>query len=350
MLGGVLVIPRAVVDQHIKMAGSAQLKVLLWFSAQGCGEFDPELCSSLIGLSPADCSDALSFWIETGVLIQNGGAADPVPVPPREQPVLPAATPPTQPAAPASQPVLPSAQTAKKFPLTQRQQPVKPQLPEVLERRKACPEFADLLQTAETRLGKPVTPGDMETLLYLYDSIGMPAAVILMIIVYALSMKKNSMRYIEKIALDWAERGINTVAAAELHLCALERQRACWVHLSSLLELKKEHPSAAQMESARIWIDDWQLPDELIREAYTQGKAKTGQFQHNYMMRILDTWRAEGVKTAEDARAFSEPRKKPKGKPLLADSENSSLDTDEYEQMVQNYRPVYKKKIRNAEC
>lgn len=61
----------------------------------------------------------------------------------------------------------------------------------------------------------------METLLYLYDTAGLPAEVILMVIEYAVGAGKYHMRYIEKVALDWADRGIDTIDKAEQHLCPL---------------------------------------------------------------------------------------------------------------------------------
>lgn len=48
-LGEVFVLPAAVVDRHIRLAGSAQLKVLLWLSRAGGGVFDPESCGKAIG-------------------------------------------------------------------------------------------------------------------------------------------------------------------------------------------------------------------------------------------------------------------------------------------------------------
>ena len=73
-LSSVFAVPAEVADRHIRMAGSAQLKVLLWFLRHGGGDFDPSACGAAIGLSAADCSDAMGFWSEAGLLIQDGNA------------------------------------------------------------------------------------------------------------------------------------------------------------------------------------------------------------------------------------------------------------------------------------
>ena len=76
-LGSVFALPAAVVDQHIRMAGSAQLKVLLWFCRHGGGCFDAADCSAAIGLSPADCADAMQYWVEAKVLLPCDGQSEP---------------------------------------------------------------------------------------------------------------------------------------------------------------------------------------------------------------------------------------------------------------------------------
>ena len=330
-LNSILALPSAVVDSHIRLAGSAQLKVLLWLARRGDGAFDAAACGQAIGLSAADCSDALQYWLESGVLERSGeeprkaspavSAASPAPTPPSPVPTSP------KPAAPVARP-----------------QAVKPQMREVIARQKESPEFDYLLQTASARLGRPISHGDMETLLYLYETAGLPAEVILMIIVYAVQMDKGNMRYIERMALDWADRGINTIAAAEEHLCRQERRRNAWERLAALLGLS-QRPTSAQLDAAEQWLCEWQMDEGLIRMAFDQCMERTGKFQSNYMARILEHWRLDGVKTPEQAEAARAPRppQKAAGRPLPSEQGGTSLDLDEYGEMIQHYRPIYRK-------
>lgn len=50
-LDEVFALPAQVVDRHIRLAGSAQLKVLLWLARAGRGTFDADACAAAIGLS-----------------------------------------------------------------------------------------------------------------------------------------------------------------------------------------------------------------------------------------------------------------------------------------------------------
>ena len=76
-------LPAAVVDRHIRLAGPTQLKVLLWLARRGQGTFDAAACAAAIGYSPADCADAMQYWLGTGMLTEGGEQAAP---PPPEKP------------------------------------------------------------------------------------------------------------------------------------------------------------------------------------------------------------------------------------------------------------------------
>ena len=55
----VFVLPKSVVEKHIKLAGASQLKVLLWLFCRGGSCEDPSEISKDTGLSSADIADAM---------------------------------------------------------------------------------------------------------------------------------------------------------------------------------------------------------------------------------------------------------------------------------------------------
>lgn len=320
LMGDVFVLPSDIVDKHLRLAGSAQLKILLWCARHGHGEFDAQACSAALGLSPADCADALQYWLQTGVLLADGEAAPPelpvqtdVPVPPR-----PAAI------------VMPTA--------TARPVAVKPQLQEVLDRREQSGDFAALLDTVSARLGRPLSHGDMATLLYLFDTAGLPAEVIVMVAVYAVTLgkSKSNMRYIEKVALDWADKGIVTIDAAEKELCRLERRRQATEQVQLAFGLTQS-PTMAQSDTAYKWMWEWDMPMELIRLAGEQGIEKCkGKFNFNYVDKILEHWHADGLTTTAQVNQAAAPAKTSRSRKA------TSFDVDAYDEMALRYTPVYK--------
>ena len=322
-LDEVFALPAQVVDRHIRLAGSAQLKVLLWLARAGRGTFDADACAAAIGLSAADCTDALQYWVETGVLSRGGEKA------------YPAAKAPQKAAQPKAAASVPAAAAVPAAVPAARPRAVKPQMTEVIARQKRSPEFAYLLDTTSARLGRPISHGDMETLLYLYDTAGLPAEVILMVVAYAVTSGKTNMRYVEKVALDWVDKGITTMEAAEERLCHLERSRRAWERVHTLLDLSIQNPTAAQLNTAEKWIFEWNMPDELIAQAFAQCREKTGGFQCNYMNKILEHWHTDGVDTLEKAQTAGRGKKAAKGE--------SSLDLEAYERQVESFVPVFRK-------
>ncbi len=314
------------VEKHIRLAGALQLKVLLWLACRGEGVFDAEACAAAVGKAAADCADAFDYWMEAGMLLPASGgeallAAQPVQATVAPQPA-PTPAPPPQ-AVPIPRP-----------------RPVKPDFTEVLARQQDSTEFAYLLDTASARFGRPISHADMQTLLYLYDTAGIPAEVVLMVIAYAVSKGKINMRYVEKVALEWADQGIDTIGAAEKYLCRLERRDAAGARIKTLLGLERSL-TAAQMETAEKWLYEWQTSPELIQLAAKLCRTKTGKFNCSYVDKVLESWRLDGIDTPEKARALAE---KSRSKSAATPVENSSLDLDEYERWLIDYVPVYHKK------
>lgn len=310
----VFVLPKDIVDRHLRLAGSVQLKVLLWVSRNG-GEFDAEACAKAVGVSAPDCADALQYWVAAGVLLPENDEKVPAPTPQKEE---------------KPSEVLPPKTIA-------RPAAVKPQMTEVIKRQKTNKEFSYLLDAVSTRLGRPLANGDAETLLYLYETAGLPAAVIMMVVEYAAQENRFTMRYIEKVALDWADQGIMTMAAAEEHLCFLERCAAAAAKVQTLCSLTRPISSAFAARTAEKWVYQWQVEDALILEAYAVCVDKTGAFQAKYMDKVLDNWRMQEITTKDQLQAVQKGQKKSAAK---------TEENREYEDMVEQYIPVYKKKKR----
>ncbi len=309
----VFVLPKEIVDRHLRMAGSVQLKVLLWLSRNG-GEFDEEACAKAVGVSAPDCADALQYWVGAGVLLPENNDQPAAPTPVKEE--KPSELPPKPMARPAA---------------------VKPQMTEVLKKQKANQEFSYLLEAVSARLGRPLANGDAETLLYLFDTAGLPAAVIMMVVEYAAQAGRFTMRYIEKVALDWADQGIMTMSAAEEHLCYLERCAAAAAKVQAVCSLTRPISAAFATRTAEKWVYQWQVEDALLLEAYTICVQKTGAFQAKYMDKVLDNWRMQEVTTLDQLKDLQKGTKK---------STANSEENTEYEDMVEQYIPVYKKKKR----
>ena len=68
----VFAVPAAVVDEHMKLAGAAQLKVLLYLLRHTGQPVTLEQLSFAVGQKPSDTQDAVDYWVNCGVFSQSG--------------------------------------------------------------------------------------------------------------------------------------------------------------------------------------------------------------------------------------------------------------------------------------
>lgn len=301
------ILSKSVINQHIAMASPLQLKVLLWFAANSC---DVVAAANALRKTVDAVEEATLYWIEHGVLLSDGI----VPVQTETQPVA-------------------VSETVEPTPVA-RPMPTKPQMKDVIQKQQADGEFSQLLHDASARFGRPISHGDMETLLYLYDTAGMPASVILMAIGYAVSRGSGNMRYVEKVVLGWQDSGITTFAAAEENLRLLEEMDAAALKVQQMTG-KARALDYRQRGMAHTWIHIWNMPDEVIRLALEQA-AKTTKPQVPYANSILAGWYEAGVRDITAAAATFEKNTvaKRRGK-----QEKTSLDLPAYEKMLEDYVP-----------
>ena len=315
-------LPKAAAAQ-MKLANALQLRVLIWLACVGQGRFDAAACAVACGETPEMCEEALHHWVQRGVVSVEGVASPTVTV--TAPPAQAAAAPP-----PVTLPEMPTAAT-------------RPSRSQVLEVQASDERFAFLLQTAEAKLGKSLSPADMAVYLYLYRDIGLPPEVIVMIIGYAVKNDKAKLSYIEKTALNWADAGIKTMDAADKHLCYLERCETAFAQLNERLSLGVARPTLSQKQAACRWVYDWALPSDVIETAVRYTIDKIGKFQASYTDRVLERLHALDITTVDAARAELEPKKaapKHSGRMKTADDRPPSFDLEQYEAMTMRHRPL----------
>ncbi|BCI60231.1 DnaD domain protein [Solibaculum mannosilyticum] len=336
----VFAVPSAVVDKHLKLAGSAQLKALLWLLRHAGEKAGIDDVASAIGLSRLDTMDALQYWVEAGLLSPMDDGFAPSSSPSADETSVSSAKG-SEPSAPAldADPV----SEKQEAPVSTPSSPGKPShIPapspkpdsrEVLRRAQECEDIAFLLQETQIRFGRPLSPAEISTLVWLHDYNGLPTGVILMIIEFAQSREKCSMRYIEKVAVNWADEEIDTLEKAERKLAQIHTAQCNWNQLCSALGISSRSPSAREATYTERWMQEWSFSTDIIRMAYEECVNNTGNLNFSYMNKVLERWHKANVKTPKDVVAVLN-----KGKPNLNKSSLSgpaSFDLDAYERMTQ---------------
>ena len=317
----VFVVPSSVVDQHIKIASEAQLKVLLYLLRHSGEENSIEQIGDTLRLSAEEVQNAVSFWIERDLLTRQVDA------------LLPASEPKSD--NPAAQPVAAENPKKPRTVISRAQRPDPMFVSKLLQENKI---LAELMDDVQRILNKPLSPGDTATIVMLYDSFGLPCEVILMLLTYLDEIGNANMRAIERYGIQWADKGIKTVIDAERETTRMKDSREAWGSVSKLLGIRNVgNPTKAQMENADRWIHTWQFSDEMITEAYERCVNTKGTYNISYINAILKRWYEKGIKSldtlkAEESAGMKKPKSKAKsGKGSVFSVEGASFNVKKFE-------------------
>jgi len=186
---------------------------------------------------------------------------------------------------------------------------------------KASP-FPALVQEVQRRLGKVLSTSDLKSLYAIFDFTGLPAEVILLCVSWTVEehQRKNGpgqmprMPQIQREAIRWKERGVDTVDAAEAHLKKLTLLRERSVQVLALLDIRDRQPVAKEKEYIAGWLD-MSFPDEAVRLAYEKTVMKKGNMNWAYMDSILKNWHQKGLHTVAQITAQDSQRPRRPARP-----------------------------------
>ncbi len=158
-------------------------------------------------------------------------------------------------------------------------------------------DITKLFRSAEAKLGKTLSSNDMSTLFSFYDWLGFPFDVIELLLTYCVSRNKRSMRYIEQVAIGWAEAGVDTAEKAAEYV---------QMHTKGYKEILRAFGQSGRMpikEEERYikkWLQEYRLPLDVVLTACERTVLRTGGVSFAYADGILSDWKKAGVKNKAD--------------------------------------------------
>lgn len=164
-------------------------------------------------------------------------------------------------------------------------------------------ELEQLLYITQKYIGKPLSASETNSIIFLYDTVRMTPDMIEYLLEYCISTGHKSMRYIEKVAVSWAESGIRTVEEAKQH--SFEHSEQIF---SVLKAFGISGRTAAKVEQDYIhkWNDSYCFSSEIIIEACNRTIQAIHRPSFEYADTILSKWKEHGIKNLEDIRALDE--------------------------------------------
>ena len=199
-------------------------------------------------------------------------------------------------------------------------------------------EVQQLLFITERYLGRQLTRGDMETILFLYDRLGFSADLIDYLVQHCVERGKKDFRYMEKVALSWAEQGITDPKQAQL--ASKKYDKTVYTIMKSLG--KNSAPAPKELEYIRKWTKEYGFMLDVIQEACDKTVMTTDSHRFAYADGILSKWYQAGVHHKADIAALDASYQRP-AKPAANNSNSgnkfnrfaqNSYDFDQLEQNI----------------
>ncbi len=163
-------------------------------------------------------------------------------------------------------------------------------------------ETSQLLFVAEKYIGKPLSAADMKSILYFSDVLQFSDDLIDYLIQYCVDREKKDFKYIEAVAINWAKSGITTPKQAEKFSSKYDKSV-----YSIMKELgKNTTPTNKELEYINRWIKEYGFSSDIIAEACERTVMATDNHRFEYAEGILSNWKKENVHRKSDIQRIDE--------------------------------------------
>ena len=322
------VISNRFIDEYMQAANDAQLKIYLYLIRMMSARLDTSICdiADTFNYTEKDVMRALKYWEKNrlltldydenksviGIHLMDFGASPSSSVPPQIAPVPSVSVPPAAPLAS----VVP---IASKFPADQSEAEqaaipapetyAKPNYTlDELKTFKSNETSSRLLFVAEQYLKKTLSANDVHTILYISDKLKFSEDLIDYLIQYCVERGKKDMRYIEKVALSWAEQGITTPKqAAGL---AGKYDKSVYDIMKALGRYGT--PTDTEVSYINRWIKEYGFQTDVILTACERTVLATDNHRFEYADSILSNWYKAGVHHKSDILPLDEDYRRAK--------------------------------------
>ena len=187
-----------------------------------------------------------------------------------------------------------------------RKEPEYAQIPELSKARinelTSNVETEWIMSAVETYLGRLLTPADIQTILFLHCEKGFDADLIFYLYEYCTSKGKTSSQYIERVALNWVNKNITTIAEAQEESAKFNEH---YIAVSKAFGMGRM-PAGTEQEFINRWSGEFKLSDELIVEACNRTLIATGKPDFKYANKIMENWAKKNVRSLEDVAALDQ--------------------------------------------
>lgn len=199
---------------------------------------------------------------------------------------------------------------------------------------------SQLLFIVEQYIGKTLTPSEMKTIFFLSDKLGFSVDLIDYLVQYCLERGKKDFRYIEKVAISWAQEGVTTPEQAEKH--SYRYEKIVYDIMKALG--KSSAPTNKEVDYIRYWTKVLGYDMDVIAAACERTVLSTDKHRFEYADSILKSWHSSNVHHFNDIARADENYKRSKA------SQSHTGTANKFNQFAQNnydFDALEKELLRN---
>ena len=340
------VISNRFIDEYMQDANDAQLKIYLYLIRMMSARLDTSIgdIADKFNYTEKDVKRALVYWERkrlltldydsqkniSGIHLLDSNASAPVSIYPgtTTYPSMAASLPPAE--RPALAAAFPSVDTAApEQPQVRRFSVEKPNYTaDQLRDFKADENTARLLFVAEQYLKKPLSANDMRTILFIMDKLGFSEDLTDYLIQYCVDRGKRDLRYIEKVAISWAEQGITTQKQA----ASLSGRYDKDVYEIMRALGKNNIPTETEVAYIDRWRKLYGFENDVILAACERTVLATDSHRFEYADSILTSWHKAGVHHRDDIRSLDENHRRSRtARPAASVNKFNQFKQNEYD-------------------
>lgn len=292
----VTVVSNDFIDTYMAAANGEYVKVFLYLLRHETEDLTVSSIADALNHTEADVKRALLYWKEAGVLAD--AAAE-------RGPEMQKAGAETAAAIQAGIPAGAAEEVRETEPAAVRAIPEPGNCFERMQKLSGDAEFSTLLYVVQQYLGKTFTQIECEKFGYFYEELQMSGELLEYLAEYCAGGGHTSIRYIEKVALNWYQAGIRTREEARDYTMRFSRD------MSSVMKafgITNRNPGTSEQEFMKKWFREYGFDSPIVTEACNRTLTATGSASFPYADKILAGWKENGVKTLSDVKELDKRR------------------------------------------
>ena len=169
-------------------------------------------------------------------------------------------------------------------------------LDEIKEFRKN-PDISELFFIIETYLKHTLSSTDTNMVLYWLDELHFSTDLVEYLVEYCITKGHSSLRYMNKVALGWADAGIKTVDQAKDDAAAHSQ---IYYTVMKALGITGRNLVDSEVSLINKWVGEYGFDIELVKAACSKTISAIQKPSFEYTDSILANWRKKDVHTLKD--------------------------------------------------